>query len=295
MNDAERAAVAGGYSLLDFGGGRKLERLGPFVLDRPAPAADGLSRADPGSWAGATARFGRGAGGAGEWQPVGALPPSWEIQLAELDLELRPTPSGGIGLFPEQLHLASWLERAVRRCATSRGASAPRVLNLFAHTGLLTLLAARAGAAVAHVDASRPAVAWARLNAARSGLGDRPIRWLVDDALSFARREIRRGRRYDGLILDPPTYGHGPDGVPWKLESGLADLLHATAGLTGRRPMFLCLTGHATGLQPDDLLAAVAAAFGPSVAGAARVDPLRLAAPDGRGLAAGLALRWEAP
>jgi 23S rRNA (cytosine1962-C5)-methyltransferase len=286
---------AAGYELLDFGRGRKLERFGPFVLDRPAPVAAEDVPADPAAWTGATARYERPPGAPGRWQPAGTLPTSWEVTAEGLCMELRPTPSGGVGLFPEQLEVAGWVEEIVSRLAAGTPkAGPPAVLNLFAHTGLLSLVAARAGARVAHVDASRPAVAWARRNAARCRLEDRPIRWLVDDAFAFARREERRGRRYDGLILDPPTYGHGPDGGAWDLQAGIADLLAVLAELTAGRPAFLFLTAHAAGLAAGDLAGAVVAAFGDRVAHQARTGPLDVATADGRRLPAGLALRWEA-
>ena len=296
--DAPPVAVpAADYELLDFGRGEKLERFGPFVLARPAPAAEDLVPADPAAWDRATARYERDAAGAGRWRPTGVLPASWEVTAAGLVLELRPTPSGGVGLFPEQLGSVAWLEAAYggRSAGASRGDAPPAILNLFAHTGLLTLVAARAGARVAHVDASRPTVAWARRNAARSGLGDHPVRWLVDDALAFARRELRRGRRYDGVVLDPPTYGHGPGGGQWRLGAGLADLLATLAELTVGRPAFMLLTAHAAGLRPDDLLGPLRTAFGGEATRSAIVEPLDLASVDGRRLPAGLALRWGPP
>jgi 23S rRNA (cytosine1962-C5)-methyltransferase len=289
----DTSAPPPGYELLDFGRGRRLERFGPFVLDRPAPAAEAVEISDAAAWRGATARYVRHSGGTGEWLPAGALPPAWEVNVAGLALDLRPTPSGGVGLFPEQLSVVPWLESEIgRRSARNDDGAPPEILNLFAHTGLLTIVAARGGARVVHLDASRPAVAWARRNAARSGMADRPIRWLVDDALAFARREVRRGRRYAGVVLDPPTYGHGPDGGRWRLESGIADLLEAVAGLTSDGSAFLLLTAHAAGLRPADLLGPVRAAFGREAARSAVSDRLELVASDGRRLPAGLALRW---
>jgi 23S rRNA (cytosine1962-C5)-methyltransferase len=284
------------YELLDFGRGRKLERFGEHVLDRPAPATASLAPAQPEAWRRASARFERGGGAHGVWQPPGAVPRSWGAVLCELNLEVRATPAGGVGVFPEQLALVAWLERTVARLAAQRSVDdAPRVLNLFAHTGLLTLVAARAGARVAHVDASRPAVAWARRNAGRSGLADRPIRWLVDDARAFTRRELRRGRRYDGVVLDPPSFGHGPDGGSWRLDAGLTELLEDVAALTAGRPGLLLLTAHATGLRADDLLGPVRQALGDAAALAATAASLEIASRDGRRLPAGLVVRCEAP
>ena len=174
-----------------------------------------------------------------------------------LTFELRPAAGGQVGVFPEQLEVLPWL---TERVAKRRGAEPPAVLNLFAYTGLATLALAGAGAAVAHVDASRPAMAWARRNAELSGLADRPIRWLVDDALGFVRREIRRNRRYAGIVLDPPAYGHA-GGAVWKLESDLGPLLGAARELL-EPDGFLLLTSHAPELWSGALADALEDAFG---------------------------------
>ncbi|HXG26550.1 MAG TPA: class I SAM-dependent methyltransferase, partial [Candidatus Binatia bacterium] len=207
----------GGYELLDAGDGRRLERFGRRVVDRPAPAAL-EARRDFHAWRASDLRFdpGRGWTAAGKpVEPAGDEP--WVLVVDGLRLELRPTDSGGLGLYPEHAANLAWVadrvrERVAARSATGEARDAgsvdpPAVLHLFAHTGLLTLAAARAGAAVAHVDAARGAVEWARRNAALSGLEDRPVRWLVDDAAAFVAREARRGRRYDGIVLDPPSFG----------------------------------------------------------------------------------------
>ncbi len=293
LSVAAESAVA----LLDFGEGRRLERFGPFVLDRPAPVAEGVVRADPGAWAGADARYERTAGG-GRWLAVGALlPDAWEIDVGGLRLELRPTPSGGVGLFPEQLPNVDWVEGRVQLAAAGRpagsarlavGAARPEVLHLFGHTGLLTLAAARSGAAVTHVDAARPAVAWARRNAERSGLGEAPIRWIADDALVFARREARRGQRYAGVVLDPPTYGHGRGA--WSLERDLPGLLEAVAELTDDGAGFGLVTAHATGMGLDELLRVVRAAL--VTVRAPEAGALGLVDRAGRLLPAGVFVRW---
>ncbi|HEX8024696.1 MAG TPA: hypothetical protein VF484_00685, partial [Candidatus Limnocylindrales bacterium] len=182
--------------LVDAGDGRRLERFGARLVDRPHPAASGPRRTIQ-EWHAADLLFDRRSG----WR--GATD-AWEVEpAAGVRMDLRPTPAGGLGLFPEQLENLAWLAGEIRERPV------PAVLNLFAHTGLLTLAAARAGAAVTHVDGSRPTVAWARHNAEASELAAAPIRWIVDDAVAFTRREARRGRRYDGLVLDPPAYGHG--------------------------------------------------------------------------------------
>ncbi len=245
--------TADAYALLDAGAGRRLERFGDVILDRPAPAAAFAPAREPAAWEHATARYQRLPGAtAGTWEPAGVLPEHWNVVVDGLAMELRPTPSGQVGLFPEHLPVASWAAAHAEAAARSLGRPAA-VLNLFAYTGLATLVLARAGAALAHVDASRPAVAWARQNATLTGVADRPIRWLVEDAARFVAREVRRGRRYDGVLLDPPTYGHGPDGSAWRLDEGLAPLLAGLRPLLGPRPAFVACTAHATGLDPARL------------------------------------------
>ncbi len=282
------------YALLDFGAGRRLDRFGPIILDRPAPGVAGVPILDPSAWARATARFGRAAGAddlAG-WDGADALAPGWEVAIDGLRLEIRPTPSGQVGLFPEHAEIAGWA--AERAAAIQQDLGRPlEVLNLFAYTGLTTLALARAGARVVHLDASRPAVAWARRNAARSGLDGSPVRWVVEDARVFVAREARRGRTYDGVVLDPPTYGHAPrGGGAWRLESDLAGLLAGCAAITGPAPALLVLTAHTAGVGAAALRSAVAGAFDPAAAQQAEVVALGMRRPDGDRLPAGFAARW---
>ncbi|HZM72014.1 MAG TPA: class I SAM-dependent methyltransferase [Candidatus Polarisedimenticolia bacterium] len=237
------------YELLDVGDGRRLERFGALVVDRPAPGASGRP-SEPGVWSGADLRFERDGG----WASVADVAPgAWPIDLAGLTLELHAAAGGQVGVFPEQLALLAWLRDRVSSGATS-------VLNLFAYTGLATLTAAEAGATVAHVDASKPAVAWARRNAELSGLADRPIRWLVDDALGFVRREARRGRRYDGVILDPPTYGHAGRAT-WRFQDDLPPLLEAVESVF-EPGGFVLLTSHTPDFWSGALADALEDAFG---------------------------------
>jgi 23S rRNA (cytosine1962-C5)-methyltransferase len=240
------------YALLDVGDGRRLERFGALVVDRPAPMAEEPVR-DPTAWARADLVFRRYVG----WTAIGESEPApWVVDEGDLRFELRPTDTGQVGLFPEQGPNRAWVRDAVAELG-----GAPNVLNLFAYTGALTLAAAAAGASVTHVDGSRPTVAWARRNAALSGLAERPIRWIVDDADAFVAREIRRERRYDALVLDPPSYGHGHGGRSWRLEERLPELLAAGAIVTGLDPAFVVLTAHTPGFGPDRLAEAMAAAF----------------------------------
>ena len=216
----------------------------------------------------------------------------WSIGVAGVTLELRPTEAGQLGLFPEHLAMLPWLTAQVPNRAALDGPDEHQttVLHVFAYTGLATLALAASGAAVTHVDSSRPTIAWARANAARSGLSDRPIRWIVDDATAFIHREIRRGRRYDGLILDPPSYGHGPAGQAWHLERDLPGLFAASARLVASNG-FVLLTAHSPGFDGDRLAAGLALALRRSPNSFERGD-LFVAAEDGRRLELGAFARW---
>jgi 23S rRNA (cytosine1962-C5)-methyltransferase len=234
-----------GYEFIDAGDGRRLERFGDRLVDRPAPLATDARR-DRAVWTTADLRFEP----PGSWQ--GSLEP-WTVDFEGLTFELRATPSGQVGLFPEQVPNIRWLRDRVQPDGS--------VLNLFAYTGAATLVAAAAGAEVVHVDGARPAIAWARRNAELSGLSGAPIRWIVDDAEAFVRRETRRGRRYDGFVLDPPSYGHGRRGEVWRLEERLPSLLEACAGIA-KPGAFVILTAHTPGIDAHGLANDLARAFG---------------------------------
>lgn len=276
--------------LLDAGVRRRLERFGPLTIDRPAPAAEGF-RLDAGAWATADLRFDPGPGWSGRAWP--AAP--WRVEVEGLTLELRPTASGGIGVYPEHAGNVGWLEAQVGRASVSKRARGeagpPEVLNLFAHTGLATLALARAGAAVTHVDGARSVVAWARRNAEVSGLADRPVRWLVDDAGGFVAREARRGRRYDGIVLDPPAFGRGR-GREWRLEDDLPELLAGCRTIATDRA-FVLLTAHAEGLDGQPLREMLAEAFA-RPRGAVDLGPLELHARSGARVHLGWAARLGA-
>jgi len=285
-----------GHELLDFGAGARLERFGEFVTDRPAPAAlEPRSRSD--RWAEADLHFEREPG----WSRADGepLPDHWMTRVADLELELRPTEAGQVGLFPEHLTMLPWLrERVTERVEPEAGesretgdADGVAVLNLFAYTGLLTLAMARAGAAVAHVDASRTSVAWARRNASSNGLEDRPIRWLVDDAVTFTVRELRRGRRYAGIVLDPPSYGHGARGRSWHLETDLAALLVVCTRLL-EPDGFILLTTHSEGFRPERLADALRSAL-PRGSVSPESGDLALTSAGGRSFVLGGFARWD--
>jgi 23S rRNA (cytosine1962-C5)-methyltransferase len=272
-----------GYRLVDVGGAARLESFGERLVDRPSPAALG-ARSEPDRWLAADLRFDRDAGWSG---PAAAAGP-WPISIDELRLELRATETGQVGLFPEHVAMLPWLrERVAQRVAAGKTDAQlrPSVLHLFAYTGLVTLALAAAGGAVAHVDASRPAVAWARHNAERSTLADRPVRWIVDDAMAFTEREIRREKRYAGVVLDPPTFGHGPGGRDWRIDADLRTLLAAVAGLL-EPDGFLLLTAHTPGFDADRLAGLVRDALRRR-AGAVEAGDLALTTEDGRRLELG--------
>jgi 23S rRNA (cytosine1962-C5)-methyltransferase len=237
------------YQLVDFGEGARLERFGDRLVDRPYPAALGARRS-PDAWRAADLRFDRDRG----WSGAAAGAGPWPVELGGTTLELRPTEAGQLGVFPEHAAMLPWLRARIDGRLQPSGADGPRpaVLHLFAYTGLVTLALAAAGAAVAHLDSARPTVAWARRNAERSGLAERPIRWIVDDAAAFTGREARRGRRYAGLVLDPPSYGHAAAGRAWRIEDDLEPLLVAAAGVLDPDG-FVLLTAHTPGFDPERL------------------------------------------
>ena len=289
------------YDLIDFGDGRKLERFASVFVDRPCPSTEGIAKSKPADWRQAIARYDGSRAGDGEWSPSPKhwVPDEWlYVQTlkeggAEFRLALDALPSGQVGVFPEQSENWDWIARQVARAKPqAEGGPAVRVLNLFAYTGASTLAAAAAGAEVVHVDAARSVVDRARRNAALSGLADRPIRWIVEDAVKFCRREVKRGNRYDAVILDPPSYGHGPKGEPWKIASDLLPLLKLCGELTQDNRAFVLVSCHSPGIGRAELSAYLSdGIFGhcgrPPVAG-----ELFLETADGRRLPSGVYARW---
>ena len=235
------------YEILDTSCGEKLERWGRFLLVRPDPQVIWDSgHAHPG-WKQKNAHYHRSTKGGGEWEFID-LPEQWSISYKSLTFQLKPFSFKHTGLFPEQAVNWDWF------CSLIRGANRPiRVLNLFAYTGGATLACAAAGASVTHVDAAKGMVAWARENAAASGLAGAPIRWIVDDCRKFVERELRRGSRYDAVIMDPPSYGRGPKGEIWKIEDAIHPLVKLCAGLLSDDPLFFLINSYTTGFAPSVL------------------------------------------
>lgn len=228
------------YQLLDTGGGKKLERFGEFALIRPEPQAQWTPQLAAERWQAAHGEFTK-TNAHGEWRFFKKIPERWPMARGNLRFWVQPAPSGHVGVFPDQACHWDWMANAIRNAGQP-----VKALYLFGHTGLATLAAAAAGAEVTHVDASRKAVAWARENQTLSGLSDRPIRWIVEDALSFVRREARRGNGYDAMLLDPPKFGRGPDGQIWKLDDSLPALLQACAQILTAAPAFVLLNVYTT-------------------------------------------------
>jgi 23S rRNA (cytosine1962-C5)-methyltransferase len=234
------------YRLLDMGEGEKLERYGDLVVVRPEPQAMGPRRLSPDVWASAGAAFTGDTDeeGPGRWRTADGIGEAWQIEVMDIPVTCRLTSFRHVGLFAEQIVHWQWMAERVA-AAVANGGEKPRLLNLFGYTGIASLIAARAGAEVTHVDASKKSVAWGRDNQALAGLEAAPIRWIVDDAVKFAEREVRRGRLYDGILVDPPRFGRGPDGEVWSLEADLPHMLDLCRQLLKPGPSFLALTVYA--------------------------------------------------
>jgi 23S rRNA (cytosine1962-C5)-methyltransferase len=237
------------YVLIDSGHGRKLERYGKFTVVRPEPQCFWKPRLETAIWDAADAVFEPSdEDEAGRWRFAKPLPESWPLQWREVKFHGRLTAFRHLAFFPEQAANWSWLDQAVRDAPTP-----PRVLNLFGYTGVATLACAAAGASVTHVDASKKAVAWARENAALSGLAEKPVRWITEDARKYLQREVKRGSKYEGIILDPPKYGRGPTGEVWRLFEDLGEIAGLCAELLSENAQFLILNGYAARISGASL------------------------------------------
>ena len=276
------------YEVLDTSQGEKLERWGNYLLVRPDPQVIWDTPKTLRGWKRPNAHYHRSKKGGGEWEFFD-LPDQWTVSYGDLTFNLKPFSFKHTGLFPEQAANWDWFSDKIRR------ANRPiKVLNLFAYTGGATLAAAQAGAAVTHVDASKGMVGWAKENARSSGLEDRPIRWIVDDCVKFVEREIRRGNHYDGIIMDPPSYGRGPKGEIWKIEDAIYPLIGLCAKLLSKEPLFFLVNSYTTGLAPAVLTYMLATQLAPFHG---KVDSQEVGLPvssNGLVLPCGASGRWEA-
>ena len=275
--------------MLDTSSGEKLERWGDYILVRPDPQVIWNTPHAAPEWKKKNGHYHRSNKGGGQWEFF-HLPEQWDISYGELTFHLKPFSFKHTGLFPEQAVNWDWAGMLIQ------GAGRPvKVLNLFAYTGGATVACAKAGAAVTHVDASKGMVAWAKENAAASGLADAPIRYLVDDCVKFVEREIRRGNRYDGIIMDPPSYGRGPKGEIWKIEEKVFPLVQLCGKLLSDDPLFFLINSYTTGLQPAVLSYMMNLELAERFGGNVEADEIGLPVRGGRlTLPCGASGRWEA-
>ena len=236
------------YEVIDTGAGDKLERWGKYILRRPDPQIIWPIADESEQWKKPDGYYHRSSAGGGNWQLSPSLPEKWTISFKELSFHIKPTNFKHTGLFPEQAVNWSWMMDKIRK------ADRPiRVLNLFAYSGGATVACAKAGAEVCHVDAAKGMVQWAKDNAKLSGLEAAPIRYITDDVFKFVAREQRRGKQYDAIIMDPPSYGRGPSGETWKLEDHLFPFLQSCTDILSDRPLFILINSYTTGLSPSVL------------------------------------------
>lgn len=277
------------YELLDCGRGEKLERWGDKLLVRPDPQAIWNTPRSHRGWKKPDARYARSSTGGGQWADK-SVPQRWQIHYRDLTFQVGLMNFKHTGVFPEQA--ANWDFARERIQKAGRPVS---VLNLFAYTGGATIVCAAAGASVCHVDAAKGMVQWARENAKISGLEDKPIRWIVDDCTKFVEREIRRGRSYDAIIMDPPSYGRGPSGEVWKLEENLYPFVELVAGVLSDNPLFVILNSYTTGLSPSVLTYILQTVIGGKFGGHTVSDELGLpVSATGLALPCGATGRWTA-
>lgn len=276
------------YEVLDTSNGEKLERWGNYILVRPDPQVIWDTPRQLPAWKKRNAHYHRSNKGGGQWEFFD-LPEQWTISYKDLSFHLKPFRFKHTGLFPEQAVNWEWVSGLIR------GAGRPiKVLNLFAYTGGATVACAKAGAAVTHVDASKGMVTWAKENAAASGLADAPVRYLVDDCVKFVEREIRRGNTYDGIIMDPPSYGRGPKGEVWKLEEKVYPLIQLCSQILSSDPLFYLVNSYTTGLQPAVLAYMIQLAVGKKFGGCVEAEEIGLpVSSNGLVLPCGASGRWK--
>ena len=259
------------YRLIDCTDGEKLELWTDMSLIRPDPQIIWKTEKKSSIWNSAHGHYHRSERGGGQWSFKKKIPESWVIEYGDLRFNIRPTGFKHTGLFPEQAVNWDYMDGLIRSAGRQIN-----VLNLFAYTGGATLACANAGASVCHVDASKGMVQWARDNAKTSGLEDKPIRWIVDDCEKFVAREIKRGRRYDAVIMDPPSYGRGPTGEVWKLEDSIYDLVKLCVGVLSDEPLFFLLNSYTTGLSPSVMAYILKETVGEKFGGSVTADEIGL-------------------
>jgi 23S rRNA (cytosine1962-C5)-methyltransferase len=233
------------YEIIDMADGEKLERWGNIVLIRPDPQIIWKEKSFPGKWKEANARYNRSSSGGGAWSYNKKVPESWSIHYKDLVFNVKPMGFKHTGLFPEQAVNWDWMINKIKESKRND----VKVLNLFAYTGGATVACSYAGAQVVHVDSSKGMVAWAKENAESSGLKERPIRYIVDDVRKFVEREIRRGNKYDAIIMDPPSYGRGKNGEVWQFENNIADLVDLCKEVLSDNPLFFLINSYTTGIS----------------------------------------------
>ena len=276
------------YEVLDTGDGEKLERWGDIILRRPDPQTI-WPKADEGLWDRAQARYHRSERGGGEWEFLKKLPDRWTVSHEDLKFYVRPTGFKHTGLFPEQAANWIWMSGLIRK----ERRKDLKVLNLFGYTGGATLACAAAGAHVTHVDAAKGMVLWAKENRELSGLPEDRFRWIVEDALRFVQRELRRGNSYDGILMDPPSYGRGPSGEVWKLENELYGLVETCAQALSEEPLFFLINSYTTGFQASVLSNMLGKCVTPRFGGRADSRELCLPVTTGGVLPCGASGRWQ--
>ena len=275
------------YEVIDTSTGEKLERWGDYILVRPDPQVIWNTTKNNAGWRKKNGHYHRSVKGGGEWE-FWNLPEEWSIHYKELTFHLKPFSFKHTGLFPEQAVNWDWFSELIRNAGRPI-----KALNLFAYTGGATLSAAKAGANVTHVDASKGMVAWAKENAAASGLKGAPIRWLVDECVKFVEREIRRGNQYDAIIMDPPSYGRGPKGEIWKIEESIYPFIELTTQILTDKPLFYLVNSYTTGLQPAVLTYMIQTALVPRFGGVVESSEIGLpVSSNGLVLPCGASGRW---
>ena len=232
------------YEILDMANGEKLERWGNIYLIRPDPQIIWKDKSYPNKWGQANARYNRSNTGGGAWEYKKRLPESWQIKYKNLTFNIKPMGFKHTGLFPEQAVNWDWMIKKIKDSKREIN-----VLNLFAYTGGATVACLSAGAKVCHVDSSKGMTTWAKENVESSGLRDRPVRFIIDDVVKFVQREIRRGRKYDAIIMDPPSYGRGKNGEVWQFENNIADLVELCTKVLSDNPLFFLINSYTTGIS----------------------------------------------